>query len=472
MAWNGSGTYVLSATYYPEVNGTVIDAARYNGLMSDLATGVNNALAKNGENAATANIPMGGFKFTGLAAGSAAGNSVRMEQVFIQSTGTVALAASTSNIETPLSGNVLLDGTGITVTAFAAGSAAGVLRLVRFNGVNTLTHASTFSLPGSVNITTASGDCAWVESTASGWAFRSYARNSGTALYQQWSDGTVSAPGASFSSDTNTGFYRIGADSFGVAAGGVNIATLSNAGITITGGTVGNDITISTTAGSAAATGDIVISTGAGTNVASGDITIQTGDMNASSGEAGDITIACGAGVGSSSTAGDITITAGSHGGDDGGNVIITGGESSSSGASDFGGDVRIYAGRNSAEPLQQGEIILGRDTSDAILYLDKYAHWTHATTGYVPTLTSGGGTGGTITGTDNGFRVTLGTSPGTSVVVTFDLAYDSAPMAFVNYGASNIAVRCVTTTTTCTITFASTPANGATVDVICQGLR
>jgi hypothetical protein len=73
MAWNGSGTYVLPPAYSPEVNGTTIDAARYNGLTSDVATGITAALAKNGENTPTANLPMGAFKHTGAADASAAG---------------------------------------------------------------------------------------------------------------------------------------------------------------------------------------------------------------------------------------------------------------------------------------------------------------------------------------------------------------------------------------------------------------
>lgn len=47
----------------------------------DLARAVNNSLQKNGDNYATANIPMANHKFTGLSPGSAAGDSVRYEQV-------------------------------------------------------------------------------------------------------------------------------------------------------------------------------------------------------------------------------------------------------------------------------------------------------------------------------------------------------------------------------------------------------
>lgn len=50
----------------------------------DLATGINACLNKNGENAATANISMGGFKLTNLAAATGAGEALRYEQIGAQ----------------------------------------------------------------------------------------------------------------------------------------------------------------------------------------------------------------------------------------------------------------------------------------------------------------------------------------------------------------------------------------------------
>lgn len=82
MPWTGAGTYNLPPAYSPEVNGTTIDAARYNGLTGDVATGITACLAKNGENTATANLPMGGFKHTGAGDATAAGQYV----VFAQAT--------------------------------------------------------------------------------------------------------------------------------------------------------------------------------------------------------------------------------------------------------------------------------------------------------------------------------------------------------------------------------------------------
>lgn len=80
MPWNGLGQYLLPPAFTPETNGTVIDAVRYNGTTSDLANGISQAWNKNGENVPTHNMPMGNFKFTGLLAGTGAGDSVAFGQ--------------------------------------------------------------------------------------------------------------------------------------------------------------------------------------------------------------------------------------------------------------------------------------------------------------------------------------------------------------------------------------------------------
>lgn len=80
MAWNGLGAYVLAPAYSPEANGTLIDATRYNGLMNDIKNGITACLAKNGENAPTANLPMGGFKHTGAIAATASGQYLTYDQ--------------------------------------------------------------------------------------------------------------------------------------------------------------------------------------------------------------------------------------------------------------------------------------------------------------------------------------------------------------------------------------------------------
>ncbi len=73
MSWNGSGTYSLPPASFPEVTGTTIEAARFNNTLNDVATALNNVLTRDGQNSATSNLPMGGFKHTGAANATAAG---------------------------------------------------------------------------------------------------------------------------------------------------------------------------------------------------------------------------------------------------------------------------------------------------------------------------------------------------------------------------------------------------------------
>lgn len=80
MPWNGSGTYSPPVATFPEVNGTVIDANRYNPTISDLAAGITACLAKDGQNVPVTNLPMGGFKHTGANVAANSGEYVTFNQ--------------------------------------------------------------------------------------------------------------------------------------------------------------------------------------------------------------------------------------------------------------------------------------------------------------------------------------------------------------------------------------------------------
>lgn len=80
MAFNGSGTYVLTAGQ-PVVAGTDILDSTFNTLTADLATALSTCVTRDGQSPPTTNLPMGSFKLTGLSAGTASGHSVRFEQL-------------------------------------------------------------------------------------------------------------------------------------------------------------------------------------------------------------------------------------------------------------------------------------------------------------------------------------------------------------------------------------------------------
>ena len=71
MSRNGSGVYSPSATGYPAVASTTIESAKYNAVIADIATALTLSSAANGETTITANIPLAGYKITGLGNASA-----------------------------------------------------------------------------------------------------------------------------------------------------------------------------------------------------------------------------------------------------------------------------------------------------------------------------------------------------------------------------------------------------------------
>lgn len=74
-----SGTYTLPGPAL--ASGDTVSSTENNTFRNDMATAFNLTWLRNGTAAATANIPFGGYKATGLAAGTTAGDSVRFEQL-------------------------------------------------------------------------------------------------------------------------------------------------------------------------------------------------------------------------------------------------------------------------------------------------------------------------------------------------------------------------------------------------------
>lgn len=135
MSYNGSGTFNLYTPGNPTVTGTTISSSWANNTLSDIATGLSTAICKDGQTTITANIPMSGYKLTGLGAGTAAGNSVRYEQL------TSAGQDSGMTVLSSVAGTNTITGTLTpTLTAYAAGQ-----RFV-FTPANTNTAATTLNI--------------------------------------------------------------------------------------------------------------------------------------------------------------------------------------------------------------------------------------------------------------------------------------------------------------------------------------
>ena len=108
MSYNGSGVFNINTAGQPVVTGTVISSTAFNALTADLATGLTTALTKDGQTTPTANIPMGGFKITGIAAATTTGDALSYGRA-----ATVTSISASSVTDSGLtSGRVTYAGTG------------------------------------------------------------------------------------------------------------------------------------------------------------------------------------------------------------------------------------------------------------------------------------------------------------------------------------------------------------------------
>lgn len=140
---------------------------------------------KDGQATPTANIPMGSFKLTGLAAGTAAGNSLRYEQGLqsilttigdtIQTTAanTAARLAATATVAAhattmdPWNARVVtLSGGAVTFTDIADADYVGQEVLLIMNAAHIWTDGAVFDVQGGATYTTAAGDQVLLVATA------------------------------------------------------------------------------------------------------------------------------------------------------------------------------------------------------------------------------------------------------------------------------------------------------------------
>lgn len=183
MSRNGSGTYSLPVnSWNPAANGVPATAADWQALINDVASAITQSVSRDGQTPLTGNLPMGSNKLTGLAAGTAAGDSLRFEQLFSQGQPQDLASAATTDIGAQLTTVLNITGT-TTITSF--GTNYNGPRFLRFAGALTLTHGAALVLPGAANITTAAGDAAIVVplgTPASGWRVVAYQRASGEPI--------------------------------------------------------------------------------------------------------------------------------------------------------------------------------------------------------------------------------------------------------------------------------------------------
>jgi hypothetical protein len=130
MSYNGTGTFNINTAGQPVVTGTTITSTAFNLLTADLASGLTNAVTKDGQTTPTANIPMGTYKITGLGAGTSATDAAQYGQLQAGAT-TIATVTGTDTLAGTLTP---------APTAYATGN------LFSFVAANTNTGASTINI--------------------------------------------------------------------------------------------------------------------------------------------------------------------------------------------------------------------------------------------------------------------------------------------------------------------------------------
>lgn len=458
MSRDGSGNYTLPAGVNPVVSGTTITDDWANTTLADVATGLTDSWDRQGRGVPLANLSMGSFKLTSLAVGSAAADSVRYGQVVNQDTATIA-SASTVDLAGAIQSNITVSGT-TTVTSFGTGASNGVIKYVTFTGALTLTHGSNLICPNSTNLAVAAGDTVQVRSEGSNvWRV---VKSPQVTLTMP--DGSVSAPGLAFANDANCGLFRTGSDNWGLSGGGYQFlnwgAAVNTVKLSCSTGSSSSVIVASDDTSSGAVTGNVTIKTGTGTSLgfAAGPLALSVGSANNPT--TSNLTITGGAVTGSGQLAGDVVIRAGA-------------GTAANSG----GGSVTISPGASSASPTSNTAMVrlsmynTSGVEKTVVALRQRECVLAYSTDAGSPTINSGGGTGGTIVGTNYGFRVTLGTSPAATLVIdlaTFGGATTpNAPIATVS--SSNTGYTCAVTTsvTQVTVTFSTTPTAADKINVI-----
>jgi len=147
MSYNGSGTFNINSAGQPVVSGTVISSTAFNALTSDLATGLTTALTKDGQTTPTANITMGGYKLTNLAAATLAADAVRFSQLQSGSTNTYITAAGADTITGTVTPTLTAYTTGQQFSFVAAGTNTTAVTLnIDGVGAKAVTRAGTTAL--------------------------------------------------------------------------------------------------------------------------------------------------------------------------------------------------------------------------------------------------------------------------------------------------------------------------------------
>jgi hypothetical protein len=157
MAWSGAGVFSRLYNWVADKNNLVnITASRMDAEMDGFATGIQACVAKNGENSATANLPMGGFRHSGVHASS--GQGARSEYT---STATIQDGAVLKLGTVGGTANALTANLSPAITAYAAGQRFTFVATATNTGATTLA-VNGIASPKDIKVNSSAGVAACV----------------------------------------------------------------------------------------------------------------------------------------------------------------------------------------------------------------------------------------------------------------------------------------------------------------------
>lgn len=233
MPRNGTGTYSLPAGQ-PVVTGTIIDSAVFNTFTNDVAATLTASIAKDGQTTPSANLPMGGFKHTGIADGTARTQYASIAQA---QDSTATLIVGVAGVDT------ITGSPSVAVPAYVTGQAFRFAPAGNNTGATTINVSSLGAkniIKGATGVALAAGDLATgviatIVYNGTSFYLQNPASNAAGAFLA--ADGAAGTPSYSFSSDTNTGIYRVTTDYGGFTANGVFQGGWNVNGMTLKDGT-------------------------------------------------------------------------------------------------------------------------------------------------------------------------------------------------------------------------------------------
>lgn len=139
MPRNGSGVCTPAISYVADqAAATPPQASRFDTNFADLANEITHSICTDGQSTVTANIPMSGYKLTGLGASTASGDAVRRSDLQLAAASVFSAGGTATAITGTLSPAIAAYAASMRVTMLVTADAAGGGTTLNLNGVGAI----------------------------------------------------------------------------------------------------------------------------------------------------------------------------------------------------------------------------------------------------------------------------------------------------------------------------------------------